>query len=143
MKINVKQLLWGKTNKVMLQLFRYTFVGGFAFAVDFGLLWLFTEICGLYYMVSATLSFLTGLCVNYFISIKLVFFESRVNNRKLEFIFVAFIGLVGVLLNAAFIWFFTEITSLHYLLSKIISAVIVYLWNFFARRYLIFSQSSK
>ncbi|MDR0790041.1 MAG: GtrA family protein [Bacteroidales bacterium] len=139
-KDKLQRLFLNKTNKVLLQLFRYTFVGGFAFVVDFGLLWLLTDVCGLYYILSATLSFSTGLCVNYFISVKVVFFESKVCNKKLEFFFVGVIGVVGLALNNGLLWFFTEQLAIYYLFSKIIAAILVYLWNFFARRYLLFDK---
>jgi putative flippase GtrA len=138
-KDSLQRLFLGETNKVLLQLFRYTFVGGFAFAVDFGLLWFLTDICGWHYIVSATLSFVAGLCVNYFISVKVVFFESKVGNKKLEFFFVGVIGVVGLVLNNCLLWFLTEKLAVYYLLSKMVAAVLVYLWNFFARRYLLFS----
>lgn len=39
----IAQLFIKPTNKGKIQLFRYFFVGGAAFVVDFGLLWLLTE----------------------------------------------------------------------------------------------------
>ena len=62
-----------KTNNLLIQLIRYTIVGGLAFIVDFGLLFLLTEYFGLYYILSATCSFLAGLLVNYYISTAWVF----------------------------------------------------------------------
>jgi putative flippase GtrA len=123
---------------VWLQLFRYTFVGGSAFVVDFLLLWLLTDFCGLNYLISATISFIVGLCVNYFISVRVVFFQSKVDDKRLEFLYVALIGGVGVGLNDLFIWLLTAKVGIYYMLSKILTAVVVYLYNFFARRYLIY-----
>jgi putative flippase GtrA len=139
MKKLIKTLFADKTNRVLIQLFRYTFVGGFAFLVDFGLLTFLTEVCGLHYLLSATLSFIAGLFVNYFISIYWVFTHSEMKNRKLEFLYFGLIGIIGLGLNDAFIWFFTDKIQLHYLISKIIAAVLGYLWNFFARKYLLFN----
>ena len=138
-----QNLFLNKTNKVLLQLFRYTFVGGFAFIVDFGLLWSLTDIFELHYILSATLSFIVGLCVNYFISVKVVFFESRISNKKLEFFLVVVIGTIGLGLNNGLIWFFTEQLAVYYLFSKIMAAVLVYLWNFFARRYFLFNNLTR
>ncbi|MDR1006582.1 MAG: GtrA family protein [Bacteroidales bacterium] len=139
MKIpNLRYLFINNTNNVWLQLFRYTFVGGSAFVVDFLLLWLLTDFCGLNYLISATISFIVGLCVNYFISVRVVFFQSKVDDKRLEFLYVALIGGVGVGLNDLFIWLLTAKVGIYYMLSKILTAVVVYLYNFFARRYLIY-----
>ena len=127
------KLFYGSTDKLLVQFVRYFFVGGFAFVVDFGLLYILTEYAGLHYLLSATLSFIAGLLVNYIISCLWVF-----NNRLVEFLFFAAIGVVGLALNDALIWLFTDCIGTHYMFSKIVAAAMVYLWNFFARKYLVF-----
>ena len=46
--------------------------------------------------------------------------------------------MVGLALNDALIWLFTDCIGTHYMFSKIVAAAMVYLWNFFARKYLVF-----
>lgn len=133
-----KRLFYGTTDRLLVQFVRYFFVGGFAFVVDFGLLYILTEYAGLHYLLSATLSFISGLLVNYVISCIWVFSNSKFKNRLVEFLFFASIGVVGLLLNDALIWLFTDCIGTHYMFSKIVAAAIVYLWNFFARKYLVF-----
>ena len=132
------KLFYGSTDKLLVQFVRYFFVGGFAFVVDFGLLYILTEYARLHYLLSATLSFISGLLVNYIISCIWVFSNSKFKNRLVEFLFFAAIGVVGLLLNDALIWLFTDCIGTHYMFSKIVAAAIVYLWNFFARKYLVF-----
>jgi putative flippase GtrA len=45
---------------------------------------------------------------------------------------------VGLLLNDGLIWTFTELGKIHYLASKVLAAVAVFFWNFFARRQVLF-----
>ncbi len=132
------KLFYGSTDKLLVQFVRYFFVGGFAFVVDFGLLYILTEYAGLHYLLSATLSFIAGLLVNYIISCLWVFNGSKFKNRLVEFLFFAAIGVVGLALNDALIWLFTDCIGTHYMFSKIVAAAMVYLWNFFARKYLVF-----
>ena len=132
------KLFYGSTDKLLVQFVRYFFVGGFAFVVDFGLLYILTEYAGLHYLLSATLSFIAGLLVNYIISCLWVFNGSKFKNRLVEFLFFAAIGVVGLALNDTLIWLFTDCIGTHYLFSKIVAAAMVYLWNFFARKYLVF-----
>ncbi|PKL71695.1 MAG: GtrA family protein, partial [Methanobacteriales archaeon HGW-Methanobacteriales-2] len=75
---------------------------------------------------------------NYMLSINWVFNRRTMSNRKLEFGVFALIGIVGILLNELFIWFFTENLQIYYLLSKIMAAVIILFWNFFARKFVLF-----
>jgi putative flippase GtrA len=137
MNNTIDKLLAYKTQNLFVQLFRYFFVGAFAFVVDFGLLYLLTSYAGCYYLVSATISFVAGLLVNYLISVKWVFQVDKAHNPWLDFLMFAFIGIIGLLLNACIIFIFTEIAGLYYLLSKIISTIIVFLWNFLGRRYVL------
>ena len=138
MKKQIKSLFTEKTDQVFIQLFRYIFVGGFAFLVDFGMLAFFTEVCDIHYIISNTLSFIFGLLTNYFLSIFWVFTNSSLKNRKMEFIIFAVIGVIGLGLNNFLLWFCTEKIEIYYLLSKIISAAVGLFWNFFARKYLLF-----
>ena len=134
----ITKLLQERTDNTFIQLFRYTFVGGVAFIVDFCSLYVLTEIFGIHYLVSAALAFLLGLATNYFLSIVWVFHIHTLKNRWYEFGIFTLIGIVGLGLNEFFIWFFTERIHFYYLLSKIVSTVFVYLWNFFARKFMLF-----
>lgn len=129
-----------KTDNALLQLFRYTFVGGFAFLVDFGTLFLLTEFLKIHYLISAGIAFIFGLIVNYFLSIKWVFNSRVMENRLLEFLLFTLIGFIGLLLNELFLWILTDILLIYYLLSKIITTIIVYFWNFFLRKLLLFNK---
>jgi putative flippase GtrA len=138
----IKSIFKGKTNSTTLQLFRYTFVGGFAFLVDFSTLYFLTEYFNIYYLLSAGIAFTFGLIINYFLSVKWVFNSRAMKSRPLEFLLFTLIGLVGLGLNELFLWVLTDILLIYYLLSKIITTVIVYLWNFFARKYILFSKQT-
>jgi putative flippase GtrA len=130
----------GKTNSTLLQLFRYTFVGGFAFLIDFGTLIILTECFHINYLVSAAIGFTFGLVVNYLLSIRWVFNRRAYDNRILEFLLFGLIGIIGLGLNELFIWILTDLLVIYYVLSKIITTIIVYLWNFFARKVFLFNE---
>jgi putative flippase GtrA len=130
----------GRTNNTFLQLFRYTFVGGLAFLVDFSTLFILTEYGHIHYLVSAGIAFIFGLTVNYFLSVKWVFNAHAMENRWLEFVLFALIGLVGLGLNELFLWVLTDMLLIYYLASKIITTIVVYFWNFFARKFILFNK---
>jgi len=126
------------TNNTLVQLFRYTLVGGIAFLFDFGSLYFLTDWMYVHYLVSAALAFLAGITVNYLLSIAWVFQVRTMKNVWVEVSIFAVIGIVGLGMNELIIWFFTELAKFHYLISKLFSTVSVYLWNFFARKFLLF-----
>jgi putative flippase GtrA len=143
MKEWLDKLFKAPTESTFIQLFRYGFVGGLAFLVDYGTLVLLTEFAGMHYLLAATISFILGLITNYLLSITWVFNQHKLNNRWVEFLLFAFIGVVGLGLNDAIMFLCTERCGIHYTLSKIIATAIVFFWNFLARKLILFKQSQR
>lgn len=135
----MREGLWaGETQSTSVQLLRYTVVGGVAFLVDFGSLFLLTDGLHIHYLQSAAIAFLLGLTTNYLLSVNWVFGRRNVSRRSVEFGIFAAIGIAGLGLNELFIWLFTERVGFHYLVSKMCSTALVFLWNFFARKLSLF-----
>lgn len=130
----------GKYYRTFLQLLKYSVVGGIAFFIDFGTLYFFVLI-GINYLISAAIAFLAGLIVNYLLSTKWVFDSRRIANKKYEFIIFGIIGVIGLLLNEVVIYVATEILYMNLLFSKIAATVIVFIWNFAARKKILFDRS--
>lgn len=127
-----------RSDATLTQLCRYTFVSAIAFLFDYGALFGFTNFLGVHYLISAGIGFFLGLCVNYILSIRWVFSRRSIESKRVELLIFVLIGVAGLGMNELIIWFFTEIARFHYMVSKIISTVVVYLWNFFARKYSLF-----
>ena len=136
----IKFVFLGRTNNTLLQLFRYTFVGGFAFLVDFGTLFFLTEYVHTHYLVSAGIAFIIGLILNYILSVNWVFNNRTIENPFSEFLLFTLIGVVGLGFNEFFLWILTEVFVVYYLVSKIITSFLIYFWNFFARKILLFNK---
>jgi putative flippase GtrA len=136
---HMRNFFFNKSDKTSVQLFKYFFVGGIAYTVDFGSLFILTDLVKVHYLISAAIAFTLGLITNYSLSIVWVFSKRTLSNRRLEFIVFSIIGLVGLGMNEVIIWFFTEWIHFHYLISKIFSTVVVFFWNFFARKKILFS----
>lgn len=136
---HIKRLIFNKSDKTSVQFFKYVFVGGIAYCVDFGSLFFLTEVVKIHYLLSAAIAFILGLLTNYALSILWVFPKRALANKRVEFFIFSIIGLVGLGLNEVIIWFFTEFVHFHYLISKILSTVVVFFWNFVARKKILFS----
>jgi len=133
-------LLKGETGSTQVQLFRYLWVGGFAFIIDYGSLFVLTDFFHVDYLFSAAISFILGLVVNYILSTMWVFSESRLNNKWAEFVAFATIGIVGLVLNEIIMYICCEIFGIYYMISKLCSTGVVFFWNFFARKIALFTK---
>lgn len=126
-----------KTDLVSVQFIRYSLVGLVGLTADYATLLILTEATGLYYLISAAIAFIVGLITNYILSIHWVFSRRNLANGSLEFIVFASFGILGLFFNEFIIWFFTEIFSFHYLISKTFY-IVIYILIFFARKRFLF-----
>lgn len=146
-----KKLFVGDTENTLIQFFRYCFVGGLAFLVDFAVSWLlFRFVFGeqkSFGWVANSLSFVAGLAVNYIISTFWIFKNSKVENKLVEFISFAAIGVVGLLITIGITKLFElwlgDKTSLFQIIAKLVATAVSFLWNFFARKILLYSRKKE
>lgn len=132
-------LIKEKTDNSYLQFVKYFFASGLALFVDVSSLFVLTEFCKLYYILSATIAFMLGIAITYILSKKYIFSKTKIKNQSKEFFIFLIIGIIGLILNNIFLYLFTEYFDIYYMLSKCMVIIITYLWNFFARKYFIFS----
>lgn len=145
------KLFVGDTENTLIQFFRYCFVGGFATVVDWAVSYLlfmfaFHEKASMA-VVANSVSFVCGLIVNYIISTFWIFKNSKVKSRLVEFLGFAAIGLVGLLLTIGItklfeIWLASK-TSAFQIIAKVISTAVAFLWNFFARKILLYTKKDE
>ncbi len=126
------------SHKYVVQLIRSMIVSVVALIADFGALVLLKEKAGFNYLIAATLSFSLGMTVNYILSVKWVFAFRKLDSYHKEFIIFVILGLVGLVLNLLIIAFVVSQLELDYRFAKAISAVLVFFWNFIARKKLLY-----
>ena len=117
---------------------RYFFVGGAAACVDIGLFALFAKVLDLPYLRVASASFVLATLVNYWLSVRFVFVSGQRFRRRWEMAMVFAVSAVGLLFNAAILWLAVEMAHLELMLAKIAATGVVFFWNYFARRTLVF-----
>lgn len=136
----LKKLFLFPTKNGMIQFFRYAFVGGIATVVDWAVQYVLT-VLWVHYLIAAVFAFLSGLLVNYFLSKIFVFKaqEAKVN-AVWEFVIYALIGVIGLGITVGLMFILTDVVGLYFMLSKVITTVIVLFWNYFARKIIIYKK---
>lgn len=139
-----KALFMDKTQNTFIQFFRYIFVGGFATVVDWSALWLFYDVLGVYKYLSVAIAFLFGLFANYILSNHFVFTENRENtSRSSEFMVYFVTGVIGLIFTELFMLLFDGVLGIHYMVSKIITTAIVFVWNFGSKKLILERKCDK
>lgn len=127
-------------SRLVRQFGQYVLVGGLAFVVDFGTLFVLTHYADVHYLISATAGFLLGLLINYLICIRWIFDFRALANARHEFAVFAGVGIAGLILNNGIIYALTEWAEIHYLSSKVMAAGLILVFNFSLRRALLFTE---
>ena len=144
-----------ETTNTLIQFFRSIFVGGVASVVDLAVMILFRELAGLSETTTAILGFVAGVTVNYIISTFWVFAKAKVKNRLVDFIAFCVFGIIGLglteliiapfamdgLFGEGFLVKHAVFGSLlpvdkYYIVGKLVAIVLVYIWNFCARKFI-------
>ena len=120
--------------KLIKQVFSFSVVGGICFVIDFSLLILFTDILSINYLISSVAAFLISNLVNYLLSLKLVFKHNSELSRQVEFLIFIIMSAVGLVLTAVLMMVFVERIKIHYMTSKVVTTVIVMIYNFISRK---------
>ncbi|MFA7685578.1 MAG: glycosyltransferase [Candidatus Gracilibacteria bacterium] len=116
------------------QFIKYCIVGGLNTFIDIGALYLFVEYLKIAVIPSSVLSFIIAVA-NSFLMNKLWTFKDKSTNYRKQFIKFLIVSIIGLGLNTAFMFTFVSLLSMWYILSKIITSLIVLTWNFLVNRF--------
>jgi putative flippase GtrA len=111
-----------------------------ALIVDVGLLWGLSSYFGVNYLLSAGIGFSVGCAVNYVVSKTIVFEDNSARRETTTLFLFVVVGVIGLVMNHFILFVSVELLSLHLLIAKAISAMLVFWFNFLARGYFVFKD---
>ena len=125
------------------ELSRYALAGALAFASDIMVLYVCTDVFGWHYLYSNVASYSAGLLVSYWLNVTWVFSERRFEQKSwLEFLLFNAIVLFGFAISEALMALLVELAGMHYLASKVVSAFVIVVYNYIAKKLILFSTVS-
>ena len=120
-------------NKLLNQILKFGLVGGMAFVIDYVLLYFCTEFLHIHYLISSIISFTVSVIFNYILSIKWVFDVKKKQDVK-DFVIFIILSVIGLGINSLIMYVMVEKFEVYYMLSKIVSTVVVMVYNFITRK---------
>ncbi len=122
----------------IIQLIRFVIAGGTTASLDFFMYWLMVSVLGWHYILAVTISFIVASSINYYISIKWVFFNGRFKNQLSEFLLFLFYTTLGLLLNYLILNIGVKYFGINKLYVRALSIVVVTIFNFVTKKFFVF-----
>ena len=131
--------------KEIKKMFHFGFVGGLMVILNIGIIYILTNILGIYYLISAILSYQLLLLLSFSLNEKLTF--KSITFHTLEKKWHRFgsyylVSISGMILNILFLFLLTEFGNVFYLTSSIIASFLVFLWNYFINKKVTWSEKN-
>lgn len=141
--VNLFKSVFSDKHNIVGQFLRYFVTGGLAFVVDFGAFALALYCFEIHYLLANLIGLMFGNVVNYLLSLSWVFNAEKrkmEKHRIIEIIVFVAISLVGMGLNEFLMYVFVDVFALLEMFSKVVAAIVVLLYNFLARKFILFKK---
>lgn len=134
-----------KYNNTIFEFLRYILVGGSAFVLDFLIMYICNEYIfkGHFLYISVFLGYFIGLVYNFLLSCAYVFKDGfkKIKDKEIKcFIIFTLIGIIGLILTEILMFIFVDLVNINYMISKVVTGIIVVFWNYIARKIIIFKE---
>lgn len=125
-------------SRFQIQSIRFIIAGSFTASIDMIILLTLHNYFEINYLVAAAIGFIVGSSLNYFISIRWVFYQGRHKNIFVEYFLFFLISSIALMLNQLIVYLSVEEMKLTVLLSKINSIIIVTVFNYASKKFIVF-----
>lgn len=140
---------WKEKKSRSGEILRFVITGGICFLIELGVLVLLRDTAGLDTLIAVPIAFLVSVVVNYLLCVRWVFEGAgdQGNAQRAGFLITS---LIGLLLNELLMWLFrvafgedTVIFTVFsfavsmYMVNKTLATVIVMIWNYFTKRWIL------
>ena len=128
-----------KAPVALVEFARYFLCSALALGVDCSLFALALRV-GLPYQAAAATGFVGGVATAYGLSVRWAFRRRSVANAHVEFLVFLGIGILGLGLTEAQLWLQIGVLGIGPMIAKLCASVAVFLFNFGARKLLLFTR---
>jgi putative flippase GtrA len=119
--------------------FKYIVSGGTAAFINIALIYGLTEYLHIYYLLSATMGFIFGALVSFFLQKFWTFQDNRRSNLERQLFWYFTIGLVNLALNTVCIYVLVEYLHVWYVAAAFVVGLLIAFVSFFIYRRFIFT----
>lgn len=123
---------------LLIKFLKFGVVGGTGVIIDFFFTWLCKEKFNIHKYVSNAIGFAIAASTNWILNRIWTFSSTNAEVLK-EYTDFLLISLIGLAINSAVLWLFTDKFKFNFYISKLIAIGVTTIWNFFANYLYTFS----
>lgn len=126
------------TDRYSLQLWRSLVVSAAALVINIAGYYLLNQALGIHYLIAAPLGYCLGIIANFYLSVTWVFATRKLKSKHAEFVLFVIINAFGLVIYEALMAAMVGGLHINQLVAPIIGNIIVFFWNFLARKKLLY-----
>lgn len=119
---------------------KYLVAGSTAAVVDVGLLYVFTDLLHIWYIISAVIAFVFAFCVSFTLQKFWTFRDGSVSDIHVQLGKYLVAAILNLILNTALMYLFVDVFHVWYIFSQIIIGLTIAVGSFFVYKKFIFKQ---
>jgi len=119
---------------------RFLLAGLLGTMMNLGILYFLTDRLGMYYLISAVFSYILAVIGNFFLNKVLTFKERLGFNIGRKFLKFVSVSLVALSMNLVFLFLFTDVFGIYYVISQFLAIALSSFINFFGHKVWTFSD---
>lgn len=120
--------------KLMKQIIRFAVVGGSAFVIDYGILFVLNSFLGVNHLVASAISFSVSVVYNYVLSTLWVFDVNEEQSKSQQLTIFMILSIIGLGINEVIMWICVDNLGMLVMIGKVVATAVVMVYNFITRK---------
>lgn len=113
---------------------KFGLIGISGMLINLGILYVLTDFAGFFYLISGFIAFLVSVFWNFSFNKVWTFKENYKHKTTSKFLKFFLVSGGGLVVNMFFLWFFTEVTEIYYMISQVLAIGIAFIVNFIGNK---------
>jgi len=142
----VKPILQARAPRILALIIKYKTIikyiisGGTAAVIQLSLLYILTDIVGLWYIISSSIAFVAALLTSFFLQKFWTFRDDGMNRIKKQFAIYFFIGIVNFMLNPTLLYIAVDLLRIWYLFGQITVSLLLAIGSYIINKFITFKK---
>ncbi|MBU4142565.1 GtrA family protein [Patescibacteria group bacterium] len=125
------------------EIVKFIISGGTAALTNLSLFYFFTDILGIWYLLSSVLSFVVSFFVSFYLQKFWTFGDTNKEALYKQMVLYLLMAFFNLIINTAAMYVLVDFFKVWYMLAQFFITAIIALWNFIVYKFFIFKRASE